>query len=291
MIDILQKKLARLQPYLKENGIEAFRLFNGSEGSWPFAIDIYKDSAVIHVFAEWKGLPFKSLETWVKKVVPVKYFFYKDRTKEGMKLPGGVHREMEIHENGHVFHCNLSDYLDTGLFLDHRETRRWIEGQSKGKIVLNTFAYTGSFSVYAAAGGADKTYSVDLSRSYCDWIKQNLKLNGLPEEKNWVYKMDTMEFFNYATRKGLKFDIIIIDPPTFSKNKGKSFSVMNDHPALINAALPLLKPKGFILFSTNRKEFWLKESALKSHNIDEKRDTYPPDFAGAYPHKCYIIRK
>jgi 23S rRNA (cytosine1962-C5)-methyltransferase len=289
MIEVLKKKLDRLRSYLKANGIEAYRLYNGSESSWPLAIDIYYDSAVIHVFDLFEGLSFKILETWIKKVVPVKYFFYKDRTKEGVKLPGAVHREIDLKEYGHFFHCNLSDYLDTGLFLDHRETRRWIASRSKGKIVLNTFAYTGAFSVYAAAGGAEKTYSVDLSRTYCAWIKRNLRLNNLPEDKNWIYKMDTMEFFAYAGRKGLKFDIIIIDPPTFSKNKGRHFSVMRDHPALINAALPLLKPKGFILFSTNRKEFKLKASSLKSRDIQEKRDTYPPDFAGAYPHKCYLI--
>jgi len=291
MITILQKKQARLKPYLEKNGIEAYRLYNPNDGTWPIAIDVYLDCAVISFFGQLKGLSFKDLEAEVKKAVPVKYFFYKDRTKENLECPGSLPKELDIRENGHLFHCNLSDYLDTGLFLDHRETRKWIQSLSAGKTVLNTFAYTGSFSVYAAAGGAEKTYSVDLSKTYCDWIRKNLVMNNLSEEKNWIYKMDTMEFFSYAARKNLQFDIIIIDPPTFSKNKGKSFSVLKDHPALINAALPLLTPTGFILFSTNRKEFWLKETHLNKCRVEEKKDTYPIDFGGAFPHMCYIISR
>jgi len=289
-IDILARNLRKRNQYLEQNKIEAYRLYNVSDGQWPIAIDIYKDSAVIHVFDDLRGLNLKQLEEEIKKTVNVKWFFYKDRTKQGISLPGGLPKEVEIIEYGHKFHCNLSDYLDTGIFLDHRETRKWIEAQSKGKTVLNTFAYTGSFSVYAAAGGAAKTYSVDISKTYCDWIKKNLALNGLPEVTNWVYKMDTLEFFTYAKRKGLKFDIIIIDPPTFSKNKGKDFSVQKDHPKLVNAALEVLAPGGFILFSSNRKEFKLRQSALTKCRVTEKKDTYPFDFYGSFPHRCYIIK-
>lgn len=289
-VDILARNLLKRNQYLEQNKIEAYRLYNMADGQWPIAIDIYKDNAVIHVFDDLRGLNLKHLEDEIKKTVNVKWFFYKDRTKQGIRLPGGLPKEIDIVEYGHTFHCNLSDYLDTGIFLDHRETRKWIEGQSKGKTVLNTFAYTGSFSVYAAAGGAAKTYSVDISKTYCDWIKKNLALNGLPEETNWVYKMDTLEFFTYAKRKNLKFDIIIIDPPTFSKNKGKDFSVQKDHPKLVNAALEVLAPGGFILFSSNRKEFKLREPSLNKCWVNEKKDTYPLDFYGSFPHRCYIIK-
>jgi 23S rRNA G2069 N7-methylase RlmK/C1962 C5-methylase RlmI len=145
--------------------------------------------------------------------------------------------------------------------------------------------------VYAAGAGAVKTYSVDISRVYCQWIKNNLALNGLPLENNWIYKMDTLEFFQYAKKKQLLFDIIIIDPPTFSKNKGRSFSVQKDHPELINRALELLMPAGFILFSTNFKEFRMMQSDLSACHIQEKMDSIPPDFSGAAPHRCFIISK
>lgn len=208
-----------------------------------------------------------------------------------MDIPVSPEKKIFQEEYGHRFIINLSDYLDTGLFLDHRETRKWIQSLSRGKSVLNTFAYTGSFSVYAACGGAAATYSVDLSRVYCEWIKENLALNGLSPENNLVYKMDTLEFLRYARKKGLVFDIIIIDPPTFSKNKGKSFSVQKDHPVLINEALDILSPSGFILFSNNYREFKINYREIKASSVKEKKNSIPPDFSGGMPHRCYIISR
>lgn len=264
---------------------QAYRLLRTND----LAVDIYKDKAVIHVFGQ---MPSKAeLEAKIRKAVPVTGFFYKDRRGKGageaLKAP---HEEIIVEEYGHKFLINLSDYLDVGLFLDHRETRKWIESQSLGKQVLNTFAYTGSFSVYAAAGGAEKTTSVDLSETYCDWIKKNLTLNEFPPEKNWVYKMDTLEFFRYAKRKGLTYDIIIIDPPTFSKNKGKTFSVERDYPALINGALELLRDDGFILFSNNCTTFHLDRSRLQPCQVEEIKHLKAPDFEGWFSHWCYKIR-
>lgn len=252
-------------------------------------VDVYKDNAVIHVFGRMPDL--QKFEASIRKRVPVKDFFYKDRSEksagEAMKSP---HKEIFVEENGHRFLINLSDYLDTGLFLDHRDTRHWIESQSKAKVVLNTFAYTGSFTVYAAAGGANKTYSVDLSKTYCEWIKKNLALNGLPLDKNWIFKMDTLEFFKYAKKKGLSFDVIIIDPPTFSKNKGGTFSVERDHPRLLNEALELLNKGGFILFSNNCQGFRLQKEKLHPCRVRPFNLT-PEDFKGTQPHHCFLIEK
>ncbi len=285
---LLAKGLKKREKYLKHNGIEAFRLLDTGESDLPLAIDIYKDNAVIHLFGPFNRL--SELEVTLKNLLGIKAFFYKNRTKGELKLPRSPRRELQVHEYGNKFWCNLSDYLDTGLFLDHRETRKWIQGQSKGKIVLNTFAYTGSFSVYAAKGGAQKTYSVDLSGTYCGWIKKNLELNGLSPEKNWVYKMDTLEFFRYAKRKNLRFDVIIIDPPSFSRNKGSSFSVQKDHPALINAAVELLNPKGFILFSNNKQDFRLQKEKLAPCRVQNiQRRTIPEDFTNKNAHYCFLI--
>ena len=207
------------------------------------------------------------------------------------RLPENPSRKIVLQEYGNQFLINLSDYLDTGLFLDQRETRRWVASQSSHKRVLNTFAYTGSFTVYAARAGAQKTCSVDISRVYCAWIKENLKLNQLSEETNWVYKMDTLEFFRYARKKEMIFDIVIIDPPTFSKNKSRSFSVQRDHPALINGAMEVLSPSGFVFFSTNYQGFRMSRSDLVSCEVREKLDTIPPDFQGTRPHRCFIISR
>lgn len=290
---ILSAELKRLKPYLTKNKIEAYRLYHESTGPYPIVIDIYKDNAVIHIFERVPEDFIEELEAELKNLLAITDFFYKDRTEKtaGTPLEKGPHKEITVQEYGHTFSLNLSDYLDTGLFLDHRETRRWIESQSKNKIVLNTFAYTGSFSIYAAAGGAKKTHSVDLSKTYCEWIKKNLALNGFPPEENWVYKMDTLEFFRYAKRKQLSFDIIIIDPPTFSKNKGANFSVRRDYPELINGALELLNPNGFIVFSNNCHDFVLEKRKLRPCEVLEETTLIPPDFEGAAPHQCFIIHK
>jgi len=314
---ILYKSYQKRKKYVFENSLEAYRLLHLEESFLPIAIDIYKENAVIHLFQKIEPETIDQLRDALEKLLHIESFFFKNRTKEEMDFPGVAAKKITIHEYGHEFLINLSDYLDTGLFLDHRETRKWIQTESKNKKVLNTFAYTGSFSVYAAAGGAEKTFSVDLSKTYCEWIKENLELNHLPPEKNWVYKMDTLEFFKYARKKNMMFDIIIIDPPTFSKNKGKHFSVQKDHPELLNRALEILEPGGFILFSNNCKTFRLEKNKIgadsepgsdarsyedaPSHmttstntlalTITEKKDTIPPDFPGLKPHHCFIIAK
>jgi 23S rRNA (cytosine1962-C5)-methyltransferase len=288
--ELLKVNFERIEPYLFSNEITAYRLINSSY-RLPVSVDIYQNNAVIHVFSRTETELLKDLERALSSQLHINCFFYKNRTKETLNLPVSASKKIIQPEYGHQFMVNLSEYLDTGLFLDHRETRRWLAGLSHTKTVLNTFAYSGSFGVYAAAGGATKTFSVDISRVYCNWIRENLELNNLSLESNWIFKMDTLEFFRYAKKKQLIFDIIIIDPPTFSKNKGQSFSVQKDHPALVNGALELLSDSGFILFSTNFKEFKMQQKDLRPSRVEEKMDTIPPDFAGSQSHRCFVITK
>jgi 23S rRNA G2069 N7-methylase RlmK/C1962 C5-methylase RlmI len=288
--DLVIHNLEKIKAYLLNNRISAFRLINNTLKILPLTVDIYQDNAVIHMFNYVESERLKTLEHALKQILQVNSFFYKKKTIENLVLPPSPSKKIIQEEYGNRFLVNLSDYLDTGLFLDHRETRKWIGSQSQNKIVLNTFAYTGSFTVYAAKGGASKTFNVDISSVYCEWIKENLALNDLSLDNNWIYKMDTLEFFKYAKRKKLKFDIIIIDPPTFSKNKGKSFSVQNDHPGLINGALELLSSSGLILFSNNYKGFRMAQKDLLPCIIKEKLDAIPPDFYGTQPHRCFIIQ-
>lgn len=308
-MNIFQNNYQKIQQYLQANKLTAYRLYDRTDRSLPVVVDIYVDNAVIHVFEPINDAKIKLIEQDLKDLLNIQNFFYKNRTKnKDLALPKAIPKNIIVEEYGHKFHINLADYLDTGLFLDHRETRKWVQSQSKNKIVLNTFAYTGSFSIYAASGGAEKTYSVDLSKTYCEWIKKNLELNDLPLEQNWVYKMDTLEFFKYAQRKDLRFDIIIIDPPTFSKNKGEHFSVQKDHTRLLNDALLLLNPYGFIVFSNNKTDFKLKEEDLLPCKIEDiTNKTMPPDFqnnnahggTGNYMkqlqkapiHTCFLVRK
>jgi 23S rRNA G2069 N7-methylase RlmK/C1962 C5-methylase RlmI len=288
--DLIVRNLAEIEPYLLKNKISAYRLISNTR-SLPILVEIYQDNAVVHVF-EPSALQFLTeLEEDLRSLVGTKDFFYKKNSRENLILPASRPKKIIQEEYGHKFQINLSDYLDTGLFLDHRETRKWVADRSQHKVVLNTFAYSGSFSVFAASAGAAKTYSIDISRVYCEWIKENLALNNLPLEDNWVSKMDTMDFFQYAHKKDMVFDIIIIDPPTFSKNKGKSFSVQKDHPGLINSALELLSPTGFILFSNNYRDFRMLQKELQPCIIKEKKDLIPPDCFGSPPHRCFIISK
>ena len=278
--------------YVEKNKLSAYRLYHYENQNLPVAIDIYQDNAVIHIFAPVELLTRKQIELSLSKLLGIKDFFYKDRTKDKeFLLLGKRRKEIIVEEYGNKFHVNLSDYLDTGLFLDHRETRKWIMQNSKGKMVLNTFAYTGSFSIYAAKGKAVETVSVDISKTYCEWIKRNFELNKFSLGNNRVYKMDTFDYFKYAQKKKLVFDIIIIDPPTFSRSKGGTFSVEKDHPKLIHEALALLSPKGFILFSNNCQNFVIKKSVLNSARITEKEDTIPTDFVDTQPHRCFVIYK
>ena len=149
----MEQEFSKRKKYVANAKLEAFRLYDRASLELPLAIDIYKDNAVVHVFGYVAGTVLREVEKSIERLLPVKNFFYKNRTKSDLHLPQSDHKDLVIEEYGHKFSCNLSDYLDTGLFLDHRETRKWIAEESKGKTVLNTFAYTGSFSVYAVLSG------------------------------------------------------------------------------------------------------------------------------------------
>jgi 23S rRNA (cytosine1962-C5)-methyltransferase len=209
----------------------------------------------------------------------------KDTPEAGGEIDAPVF-ELMIREYGHYFLVNLSNYLDTGLFLDHRDTRKWVEEMVRERAavnpdfqVLNLFAYTGSFSVYAAAGGASMTHTVDLSKTYCDWARRNLELNHFAKEQHWIYRMDTFEFYKYAGRKNLKFDFIILDPPTFSRNKGNNFGVQRDHYDLVRGSMAMLRDGGELLFSNNCLDFVLDfriKRDFEVHNVQNL--TVPIDF-------------
>ncbi len=319
----LQESWKRRRAYVAGNKLEAFRLASKEDLDIPVAVDVYGaivegsgDSAhiaggkaVLQIYQEEleRGL-LEGLKTILTEDFALEGFYEKKRFKLKETPDSGGKPEEEpvefiIQEFGHKFIVNLNNYLDSGIFLDHRETRRRVERMAKDLTVLNLFAYTGSFSVYAAAGGAAMTHTVDLSKTYCDWARRNLTLNGFPEDKNWIYRMDTFEFFRYAARKSLLFDLIIIDPPTFSRNKTENFSVQRDQDRLIATAATLLKDGGQILFSNNCQDFMLSTGLKQTFRIqDIQNETIPLDFWidtinpkwFAEPnqiHNCYLISK
>lgn len=191
------------------------------------------------------------------------------------------------------FKVNLSDYLDTGLFLDHRITRSMVRDEAKGKRVLNLFCYTASFSVYAAAGGAETVSSVDLSKTYLKWGEENMQLNELYDEKKHQYiHADVKQYLD--TLGSNSFDLVIMDPPTFSNSKRmKDFlDIQRDHVELLNKTLAALSSGGLIYFSTNYRRFILDKENINASLIEDiTRTTTPFDFEGKLFRWCYKIQK
>ncbi len=198
-----------------------------------------------------------------------------------------------VSEKDLKFEVNLSDYLDTGLFLDHRNTRSMVQALSQGKDVLNLFCYTASFTVYAAAGGALRTTSVDLSATYLDWAQRNLALNGFSIGQG--HQLVQEDCLSYLQQSKEMFDVIVCDPPTFSNSarmKVSSFDVDRDYPQLIGDCLKHLRPDGILFFSTNSRGFSLDPTKLPSRAMIENltQKTIPEDFRNRKIHQCFQIR-
>ncbi len=212
-----------------------------------------------------------------------------------------LQRRFTVTESGLKFYVNLEDYLDTGLFIHHRLTRSRFESEAAGRDVLNLFAYTGSFTVYAARGGARSTTTVDLSATYLAWAEDNLKLNGLYTSQNRLIQGDARAFAQEiardARRDGPEYDLIIADPPTFSNSKRMegTFDVIRDHKELLADLYAALRPGGVLYFSNNSKHFRLTaelDQACPNAIVEDiTASTTPPDFQSHRPHRCWRIQK
>ena len=199
----------------------------------------------------------------------------------------------EVSEGDYRFLVNFEDYLDTGLFLDHRETRRLVGSLAAGKTFLNLFAYTGTASVHAARGGARATTSVDLSRTYLDWARRNLELNGIRGLEHELIHADCLEWLHRVEGRR-RFDLIFLDPPTFSSSKrmGRTLDIQRDHRDLIQATTRLLEPDGLLIFSNNLRRFRMDSAAMPELEIEDiSAATLPRDFArNPRIHNCWRIR-
>jgi 23S rRNA (cytosine1962-C5)-methyltransferase len=200
-----------------------------------------------------------------------------------------------VREHGSRFEINLSDYLDVGLFLDHRPTRGQVRERAEGKRVLNLFAYTGAFTVHARAGGAAATTTVDMSRTYLDWFERNLALNGMaPDADHRTVHADCLQWLEAGPAAGEAYDIVICDPPTFSNSKrmaADSFAIERDHPQLLRQLCRFVAPGGEVFFSTNARRFHFDEAAVPEgfgvHEIS--RRSVPEDFRNRKIHRCWRL--
>ncbi len=294
-------KLARRQ------NVACYRFYDHDLPEFPFAIEWY--DGVVHA-AEYKrrhGMEEEEHEEWLQackevlaKVLqtePENIFMKVRQRKAGRQGQYEKFAEQKVErivpEGGLNFIINLTDYLDTGLFLDHRITRGMVRDEAKGKRVLNLFCYTGSFSVYAANGGATQVVSVDLSKTYINWAKRNMQYNKLYDnEKHYFIHDDVMEWINNMPPNS--FDLIVCDPPTFSNSKRMedNFDVQRDHVGLLKKLLKACDEGGRIYFSNNYRGFVLDREAIPTHSIkDITGATTPFDFQGRLHRSCFLIEK
>jgi len=261
----LRKNAKQRFKWAEREGVTAFRIYDLDMPEWPFAVDWYEGFAHVMEYPRRKQVRDGSIDAARLEVVrataaaleisPEKIF---TKTHEQRPWGRGQYERLgtgstlvQVQEHGLTFECNLSDYLDTGLFLDHRVTRARVRTEAKGKRFLNLFAYTGSFTVHALAGGAAETTTIDLSNTYCEWAERNFRLNGFaPGPNHRVLRADVLGWLESAREK---FDLIVLDPPTFSSSKkmGRRFEVQRDHRWLVEQARGLLSPGGALYFSTN----------------------------------------
>lgn len=286
--------------------LAAFRLYDQDLPEFPFCIEFYGPDLYVAEYHRRHGMTDEEHEDWLEGSIRVmeevlgvskEHIFLKLRRRKPGRL-GQYQRidhsgnEKIVEENGLQFLVNLHDYLDTGLFLDHRLTRQRVREEAKGKKVLNLFAYTGSFSVYAAAGGAAEVTTVDLSNTYLDWAKRNMSLNGFTGENYFFIQADVLQWLEKAPPA--TYDLIVLDPPTFSNSQRMKdiLDIQRDHPAIIQSCLKLLSPNGVIYFSTNARNFVLEKEKINAMSIkDITKATTPFDFEKKLFRYCYQICK
>ena len=300
----IAKNARHLRKWAKNAGVECFRIYDRDIPELPFALDLYSDRAhlqeyskpVMDVHAQHRWLTAMHEAAAGALKLPLESVVLKQRhgqrpDDQYRKLAASA-QDFVVREGGCRFIVNLTDHLDTGLFLDHRETRALVGTLAGGRRVLNLFCYTGSFSVYAAKNGAASTTSVDLSKTYLDWAKRNFELNGLEFGRNRLVQADVVRFLEEERASRDRYELIVLDPPSFSNSKRMQgvLDVQRDHVALVQGCLLLLAPGGELLFSTNLRSFKPDAAALADVLMTEiSEQTVPPDFRNRRIHRCWRI--
>jgi 23S rRNA G2069 N7-methylase RlmK/C1962 C5-methylase RlmI len=286
-----------LRKWAKRENVSCYRIYDKDIPEVPIAIDWYDGRLHGALYAkpelgrDW--LAFVMLAAADALGVAETDVFLKVRERQRgsaqYRKQGDKSARFAVPEGGLQFWVNLTDYLDTGLFLDHRLTRRWVQEQAADKRVLNLFCYTGSFSIYAAAGGASHVTSVDLSSTYLSWAQDNLALNHMPDSHHQWVRDDAVGFLQNTRAE---YDLVIVDPPTFSNSKRteRAFDLRRDHVELLRLVSRATRPGGQIVFSTNSSRFSFDESALPGAEIKETTaETIPEDFQRRRSHRCWVI--
>lgn len=301
----LKKNIGKIGKWAKKEGLDCYRIYDADLPDYNVAVDVYQDYLVIQEYAAPKSIPEETAKRRLTDVirasikvtgvdtnnVVLKVREKKKGSSQYNKL-AAKSSKLHVNEYGAQLIVNLYDYLDTGLFLDHKVTRRKLGEMASNKDFLNLFAYTGSATVHAALGSAKSTTTVDMSNTYLEWAKENMKLNGQVGRQHQYIQADCLQWLEKANGS---YDLIFIDPPTFSNSKRmeQSFDVQRDHVTLMTNLKRLLREEGTIVFSNNKRHFKmdlkaLEELGLKAENISDK--TLPLDFArNKHIHNCWVI--
>jgi 23S rRNA (cytosine1962-C5)-methyltransferase len=288
----------------KRQSVSCYRVYDHDLPEFPFCIELYEDKVYLAEYKRKHGMTDEEHIAWLESCLPVisevldvpdeRIYFRQRQRKAGRQ---GQYEKLSseqeffvVKEDGLSFKINLTDYLDTGLFLDHRITRGMVRAEAKDKQVLNLFCYTGSFSVYAAAGGAAGVTSVDLSKTYLNWAEENMELNG--SHKHQFVHADVKQWLDELPED--LYDLVIMDPPTFSNSKRmKDFlDIQRDHAELLNKTLRAMKTGGTMYFSTNFRKFQIDTEKISADSVrDITGATTPFDFQGRLFRFCYRIVK
>ena len=302
----LGKNAKHYLKWARRHDIEAWRLYDRDIPQFPFAIDVYGGQIHLQEYdTGWLMQP-EEYEAWLSEVLEAVAFITgfapadihlkrRERQKgtQQYEKTGKAGEDFIVHEHGRRFWVNLEKYLDTGLFLDHRNTRQRVGEMAAGKRFLNLFAYTGSFSVYAATGGAAASETVDLSNTYLDWARRNFELNGIDEARHQIVRADVFQYLQAAAQAGKPFDLIVMDPPSFSNSKKMLdiLDIQRDHQKLIDGAMALLASDGLLFFSNNLRSFALDEAVAQKYAVkDISKQSVPEDFRNKKIHQCWEIR-
>ncbi len=294
----LLKNHRHWKKWARRRGISCYRIYDRDIPEFPLLIDWYEGQVHIQTYLR------SNIEISEPELIPIlcevleisepDIAFKTRRQQKGSsqyEKTGLYPRPFTVQEAGLSFEVDLHRYLDTGLFLDHRITRSLVRDKSEGRRLLNLFAYTGSFSVYAAAGGAEGSVTVDLSNTYQDWSRRNFQLNQMDESRHLLVREDVFKYLHLAKKNKERFDLIMLDPPSFSNSKRMrdTLDVQRDHPKLLEGCVQLLNPGGEIIFSNNLRKFRI-DPTIGEHGEEITSKTIPEDFKRHKVHHCWLFK-
>jgi len=299
----VRNRARHLGKWARRRDIEAYRVYDRDIPEFAFALDVYGPRAHLQEYERGgkqeqpdhanRLEELRQAAARALGIAPADVVLKRRPERHGRdqhEKTGAAGEDFIVREGGHRFIVNLQAHLDTGLFLDHRNTRAMVQAEAGGKRFLNLFCYTGSFTVYAAAGGAGESLGVDLSNTYLEWARRNFALNGLDAARHRLERADVLEWLERNAAGGPQFDLVVLDLPSFSTSKSmaRTLDVQRDYAQLLAACARLLSPAGVVYFSTNLRSFRIETSrivGLRAEEISER--TVPEDFRNRRIHSCW----